>query len=29
MGCPSFSFAAVEDDTDLAPVLKVSAQFFV
>jgi len=29
MGCPSFSFAPVEDDTDIAPILKVSAQFFV
>ena len=29
MGCPSLSFTTVEDDTDIAPVLKVSAQFFV
>jgi len=29
MGCPSLPFTAVEDDTDIAPVLKVSAQFFV
>ena len=29
MGCPPFSFAAIEDDTDIAPVLKVSAQFLV
>jgi hypothetical protein len=29
VGCPSLAFTAVEDDTDIAPVLKVSAQFFV
>jgi hypothetical protein len=28
-GVPSLPFAAVEDDTDIAPVLKVSVQFFV
>lgn len=29
MGCPSFSFAAVEDDTDIAPVFKVPTQLFI
>jgi len=29
MGCPSLPLTAVEDDTDIAPVLKVSTQFSI